>query len=208
MGALLTSGENLSPALTDREHAIILIANDPIKRGDAAILLEGDGYHRVAEAVRLYREGWVEHVVVSGGVCQIERGNYPSEMFLPELIKLGVKEEHIVVEGRSQHTWDQAVEVLALARANGWRRILLVASHYHQFRAYLTFLKVILDNADDLEIINTPARQPPWFATTPWGIRWDLLEMEFRKIDAYRASGHVAGYADAIAYHRWKADRT
>jgi uncharacterized SAM-binding protein YcdF (DUF218 family) len=194
--------------LTERERAIVLISNDRLKRSDVAVLLEGDGWVRVEEAVSLYRSGWVGKIVCSGGLSQPERGNYPQEMVVPALIRQGIPQDSIVVEGASQHTWDQAIAVLRLAAAHGWRRILLVASHYHQFRAYLTFLKAAAKLESAVEIVNAPARSPEWFAETAWGVRYDLLQVEFDKIEKYRGSGHVATFGEAIEYQRWKDART
>lgn len=195
-------------ALTEREQAIVLISNDRLKRGDVAVLLEGDGLSRVDEVVRLYQDHWVEKVVFSGGVPRPDRGSYPQELVVPALIREGVRKEHILVEDRSQSTRDQAVQVLQLAEVHHWRRLLLVASHYHQYRAYLTFLKVVLEKRYDMEVINAPARQAEWFSETGWGVRYDLLETEFQKIEAYRETDHIASYREAIDYQRWKEART
>ena len=186
----------------------MLIGNDPLKRSDAAILLEGDGYARIEEAASLYKHRWVERVVFSGGIHKLEGGGYPKELILPRLVEQGVPPEHIIVEDASQHTWGQAVESLRLTVEHGWSRILLVASHYHQYRAYLTFLKVVLEHNYQVEVVNAPARQPTWFTGNDWGVRYDLLDTEFEKIEQYRESGHVASYRDAITYQRWKDSRT
>jgi uncharacterized SAM-binding protein YcdF (DUF218 family) len=197
-----------APMLTEREQAIVLIGNDRLKPGDAAVLLEGDGFSRVDEVVRLYREHWVRNVVFSGGVTRPERGSYPHQTIVPTLIREGVPEEHIFVEDRSQSTREQASEVLGLAESHHWNRILLVASHYHQYRAYLTFLKVVLEKRNSVEVINAPARQAEWFTHTEWGVRFDLLQTEFEKIEEYRERAHIATYREAIEYQRWKETRT
>lgn len=188
--------------MTEREKFIILIANEPLKRADAIIVLEGDGYFRIQQAVDLYKQGWSKRIVISGGIFNSGYGSFPD--LAPRIKKLGVAEENIIVEDKSQNTKEQAENIMKLARGKNWRKIILVASHYHQCRAFLTFLKAMNNAKLKIQIINAPAGNLPWFAKNKWGTRFELLESEFEKIELYRKKGHIASYADAIKYQRWK----
>lgn len=188
--------------MTEREKFIILIANEPLKRADAIILLEGDGYFRVKRAAELYKQGWSRRIVVSGGISDLDNGSFPD--LAPRLKLLGVADQDIIIENNSKHTREQAINVMLIVKQNKWDKIILVASHYHQCRAFLTFLKA-MDNAKlKIQIINAPAGNLPWFAKNKWGTRFELLESEFEKIELYREKGHIASYADAIEYQQWK----
>jgi uncharacterized SAM-binding protein YcdF (DUF218 family) len=193
--------------ITERERFIVLVGNDRLVPGDAIILLEGDGKARVGTCVRLFEAGLAPRIVASGGMDQPAGGCRHSRFLKEDLLLAGIPEQAILVEDRSRHTRDQAVEVMALARAQGWRRILLVATHYHQYRAYLTFLKAMDEAGLELEILNAPARDPNWFEDPGWGRRIDLLESELEKIETYSAMGHLASFARAIAYQEWKECR-
>lgn len=57
----------------------------------------------------------------------------------------GVPTSAVIHEDRSLNTKEQAVEVVRMAIKNSWKRLVLVASHEHQYRAYLTFLREVLD---------------------------------------------------------------
>ena len=81
---------------------------------------------------------------------------------------------------------------------------MLVASHEHQYRAYLTFLKVILDIGNDIILYNAPVRNLGWFKDLGWGIRCERLEQEFIRIEKYSQLGHLATYKEAIEYQQWK----
>jgi uncharacterized SAM-binding protein YcdF (DUF218 family) len=181
--------------ITERERFIVLVGNDRLVPGDAIILLEGDGKARVGTCVRLFEAGLAPRIVVSGGMDQPAGGCRHSRFLKEDLLLAGIPEQAILVEDRSRHTRDQAMEVMALARAQGWRRILLVATHYHQYRAYLTFLKAMDEAGLD------------WFEDPGWGRRIDLLESELEKIETYSAMGHLASFARAIAYQEWKECR-
>ena len=190
--------------MSDREKFIVLVDNDSLKPADAVVLLEGDGTHRIAQCVQLLRAGWAPRIVISGGVDQPAMGCTPAHALRDAILAQGITEGELVLEPDSLHTRDQAENIMQLARAKGWSRLILVASNYHQYRAYLTFLKAMREASLSLEILNAPARDLRWFEATGWGERFTLLEREFTKIETYAALGHLATFADAIAYQRWK----
>ena len=95
-------------------------------------------------------------------------------------IESGVPKEAIIHEKKSKNTRDQAVEVIKLAISNNWRKIILVATHDHQYRAYLTFLKEVLDSKSDILLFNSPVRNLKWFEENAWGRRFDNIDKEFK----------------------------
>ena len=190
--------------ISEREKFIILVDNDIIKKADAIILLEGDALNRCKQAASLYKYNFSNKIVFSGGITDHNYGSLPAEFILPELIKLGVKLEHIIIEDKSQNTKEQAEEVIKIVLKNNWSKIILVASHNHQYRAFLTFLKVINDLNYNLIIYNAPAKDLKWFSDGGYGTRFDQLESEFVRIYKYRQIGHLATFDEAIKYQQWK----
>jgi len=190
--------------MNDKEKFLVLISNERLKKADAIILLEGDGLNRVKHTADLYKAGWADIAVVSGGIYTLAYGSYPSEYLVPELIKEGVPPERILIEGKSQHTQEQAEEVLELANGRGWKKIILVASPHHQPRAFLTFLKVMNEKQMKIQLINASARELSWFEETGWGKRITLIDSEFEKIEKYGALGQMATFKEAIEYQQWK----
>jgi len=194
-------------SLTIREKFIVLVDNDSLKKSDAIILLEGDGLFRVQKVVELFNAHWSNKIVFSGGISDPSYGSFPKEYIIPELIKAGISEENIIIEAGSLNTRDEAVEIMKLCKQLSWKRIILVASHYHQYRAYLTFLKAMKESGLLIEIINATAQNLKWFEDTGWGKRFELLEREFAKIEKYSELGHLATFEEAIAYQRWKEEQ-
>ena len=186
--------------MNDKEKFIILVGNQKLKKSDAIIILEGDGFNRLEKSAWLYKNNWSNLIVISGGFNNPDGGSYPAEIMKQELSKYEIPDKDIILEDKSQNTKEQAENIIKLARQNKWQRILLVASHYHQYRAFLTFIKEILKNGSDLEIINAPASALPWFYENQWGRRINLLEKEFDKIEEYGAKGHLASPKQAIDY--------
>ena len=190
--------------MTEKEKLIILIDNDCLRASDAIILLEGDGLYRCSKAIELFHAGYSRTVVFSGGIENRDYGSIPFTEVYPILTKSGIPGSSIIHEDRSQNTREQAKEVIKLATSNKWKSLILVASHYHQYRAYLTFLREVLDTNKLLLLYNAPEKNLPWFVDTGWGKRFELLNAEFSRIDKYAALHHLATFEEAIEYQQWK----
>ena len=190
--------------ITDREIIMAIVDNDCLKPSDAIILLEGDGFHRFQKAVDLYKKGLGKKIVFSGAIVQKEYGSYPFEEVKPFILNAGVPEEDLIHEDKSLQTQQQAVEVVKMAIENGWKRLALVASHEHQYRAYLTFLRQVLDSKSGIILYNAPVRNLDWFVDSGWGMRFDRLKAEIERIEKYGAFGHLANAQEVVEYQQWK----
>lgn len=187
-----------------REKFIVLVDNDLIQKSDAIILLEGDGLNRYTKAVELYKHGFSERIVFTGNITNYTYGSFPLSEIYPHIVDSGVSPEAIIYENKSLNTREQAIEIVRIAKNNGWTKLILVASHYHQYRAYLTFLKEILNTKSNIVLYNAPAKNLKWFEESGWGQRFDLLDQEFERIEQYSKYNHLATYSEAIAYQKWK----
>ena len=190
--------------ITDRETIMAIVDNDCLTKSDAAILLEGDGLFRFNKAVDLYKQGKVAKIVFSGNIIDKDYGSFPFEEIRPYILQAGVPEEDLIHEDVSTNTREQAVEIVRMAMEKGWKKLALVASHEHQYRAYLTFLREVLDTKSGIILYNTPARNLSWFIDSGWGIRFDRLSAEFDRIDRYSAMGHLATAQEVVEYQKWK----
>ena len=190
--------------ITDREKIMAIVDNDCLMESDTAVLLEGDGFFRFQKAVDLYNRGLVKKILFSGNIIDKDYGSYPFEEVKPFILKGGVPECDLIHEDKSLHTRQQAIEVVKMAMENGWKKLALVASHEHQYRAYLTFLREVLDTSSGLILYNAPARNLNWFIDSGWGTRFDRLEAEFDRIEKYYEKGHLATANEVIEYQKWK----
>lgn len=181
-----------------------LANNDFIRKGDAIICLEGDGLTRVSWTIELFKKKMARTIVISGGLekCPF---SIPAREMAKEFVKKGVPRKNLILEEKSQFTFEQGQEVMKLVRAKGWKKIILIASAFHQPRAFLTFLRAMKDAKLKIQIFNAPAPGLPWFEKTPLGkTRFELLEEEFGKIEKYYKEGHLVSIQEAIDYQRWK----
>ena len=190
--------------ITDREKILAIVDNDCLSMSDAIILLEGDGFDRFRKAVSLYKQGKAPKIVFSGNITDYDYGSYPFAEVLPRMLEAGVPEDDIIHEDKSLNTREQAVEVVRMALERGWKKLILVASHEHQYRAYLTFLREVLDSKSGITLYNAPARNLDWFVDKGWGTRFERLEAEILRIEKYTEMGHLANAQEVIDYQKWK----
>jgi uncharacterized SAM-binding protein YcdF (DUF218 family) len=190
--------------MTDKEKCIAIIDNDILRKSDAIVLLEGDGLNRYHKAVELFNRGWAGKIIYSGGITDYAYGSFPYSDVLPYLLAAGVPVEAILHESNSLNTEEQATEVLKIVNTNNWKKLILVASHEHQYRAYLNFLRKVIDQNSNIVLFNSPARNLGWFNDSGWGARFERLDLEFEKIDKYYKLGHLATFKEVIEYQRWK----
>lgn len=190
--------------ITDREIIMAIIDNDCLTKSAAAILLEGDGFFRFQKAVDLYNKGTVSKIVFSGNIIDKSYGSFPFEEIKPFIVKGGVPEKDLIHEDKSLNTRQQAVEIVKMAIKKEWKKLALVASHEHQYRAYLTFLREVLDTKSGIIPYNAPARNLNWFIDDGWGTRFERLSVEFERMEKYSAMGHLANMQEVIEYQKWK----
>ena len=189
--------------MSSRETFCAVVAHGPLVRGDAVVVLSGDGDKRLAVGLEIFEQRAAPLIVVSGGVDNPPH-SLSAQASAEWLIDKGVAPDRVIQEDDSRHTYDQAVAVVGMAHERGWLRLLLVTSPYHQYRAFLTFLRElhVRSKAEAVHLLSVPACQTLWWEK-PAGSdthRVDLLEAEFTKIEEYRAHGHVASYEDGLKY--------
>jgi len=117
--------------------------------------LAGGGYQeRVQRAIELYRAGHASRLLFASGYMSA----FPEAEVMRDLaIDEGVPSDAIVVDTDATNTYDGVVSSHAIAKARGWRRVLLVSSPYHMRRAVLTWHT----QAPEITVIPTP---PPYSA--------------------------------------------
>ena len=184
-----------------------IVDNDCLMHSDAAILLEGDAFFRFQKAVDLYKSGLADRIVFSGNIIDKDYGSFPYEEVAPFILNQGVPKKDLIHENKSLQTRQQAIEVVKMAMENGWKRLALVASHEHQYRAYLTFLRQVLDSKSGIVLYNAPVRNLAWFVDNGWGMRFERLAAEFERIERYSAMGHLASASEVIEYQKWKEEQ-
>jgi uncharacterized SAM-binding protein YcdF (DUF218 family) len=121
---------------------------------------------RVTYAAELFRREAAPLIVASGGRVDLFDDGFstPAEEMGRLLEFLGVPGEVILLEDRSQNTYENALYSAELLKARGLKRILLVTSAMHMPRAVPLFI------AQGLEVIPAPADYS--LSQAQWEARW------------------------------------
>lgn len=181
---------SLKTSLSHRERFICLLDNTPAGNADVIICLEGGGLSRAGHAAKLWKEGRAKTIWVTGGLDK-PPFSIPARQLEYFLIGAGVTPTAIRCEHESTNTRLQALAMMLRAVVERWKSAILVASDYHQYRAFLTFLKA-MQEADYKFRLTSASVRNIWAP--------DILAEEFNKIEAYQAKGHCASYNDGLEH--------
>jgi len=92
----------------------------------------GDAGDRPLLALELMRQGRAPVLVLGGAAYELGNQKRPDSELLHVLIRgWHLPAGRVILLARSQDTHDEAVQVAALARSNGWRRVVMVSSGFH-----------------------------------------------------------------------------
>jgi uncharacterized SAM-binding protein YcdF (DUF218 family) len=190
--------------MNSKEEFIIILSNSIVRKSDAIVILQGDGTTRIEHGCKLYNKNYAPNLVFSGNSDDLSYGSYPLHMITDEFLRHGITLDKLIHESASTNTKEQANNILNLAVVNRWSSIILVGTHYHQYRAYLTFVQNLVDNnlEKQIKLYNSPVTAS-WFESNIWGTRYELIQQEFNRIETYKDMGHIASYETAINYIKW-----
>lgn len=157
--------KHLPPAEMPNAEVIVLLGGgtEPPEPPRPMVELNGAG-DRIVYAAYLYQQGKAERILISGGTTWMTgQTSNPAADMGALLDLLGVPEERLLLQGRSQNTYEDALYSCEMLKAMGVQRILLVTSASHMPRALALFEK------QGMEVIPAPVD----FKVTQKG--WDDL---------------------------------
>jgi len=165
VGAAVAVALALAAVFAD-EPARWLVASDPPRRADAALVLAGDpDYERTKTAVRLLLEGQVRLLILTGG----EPSSGDSATSLRDVaLRAGVPAERIRMEQVSRSTRGSMKAIRPILEQERIRSVVVVTSPYHQRRAFWTARKTLRG----VEVLSRPAEPAGWKPEGWWKTRW------------------------------------
>ena len=117
--------------------------------------LSPEGAQRTWAALMLYKAGFAPVIISSGSN---HRGFDQARLQAEWLILAGVPSEAILVEGKSYRTYQSALEVVKILKANGWQSAVIVTSDLDVPRVRRVFHKLGYTN---LTFQQVPEFGPP-----------------------------------------------
>lgn len=130
---------------------------------------------RVRHAARMYAEGEVDRLVVTGGL-----GKHPpteAEVMARTLRAEGVPDGAVLTEDKAESTWDSARFVAEVLAGENIGRVLVVTDPLHCVRAVAAF-----------ERVGVVARPEPVYSSPMWRDPW------LRRGQFFRESGALVWY--------------
>jgi hypothetical protein len=110
----------------------------------------------------------------------------------------------------SMNTLTEAEALVRYAMANGMARVFVVATPFHQLRAFITIVSVVLREFPELRVYNRVGTALPWDQTVlhSQGVlqctRSELIQSELARIERYRRKGDLVPEDQVLSYLRWR----
>jgi len=143
-----------------------LVVADPLEKADAAVVWAGPPMsqdRQLHTAARLYREGWVRKLVLSGP--RGPYGIYGTEFSFPLAASLGVPKADILAVPNTTRFIDEEAELLvAVLAGRGLRTVYVVTANYQSRRARRLFRYAA---GGRLRVLVYPATDD-WFNPDTW----------------------------------------
>lgn len=149
----ITGVENLLSVDDLKDCSKPVLADPKCAPADAIVAVSGgDTSARVAEAIKLYKDGWANQLVFSGAALD-QSGPSNADAMRSQALKAGVPDSAIITEGESLDTAENAFRTSVLIGTSD--RIIVVTSPYHQRRAGLEFQYFF---GDTVKVLNHPTQ--------------------------------------------------
>jgi uncharacterized SAM-binding protein YcdF (DUF218 family) len=141
-----------------------LSPQDNLQKADAIVVVSGgQTQSRAAKGIELFKQGYAPKIVFSGAALD----DGPSNAFAMRDLALseGVPAKNILIDEKSQNTYENAVNSKSILDELQVKKIILVTSPYHQRRANQTFEKVLGNN---YEVTGISAYDDRWSKSQWW----------------------------------------
>jgi len=141
---------------------------------------------RWEQAARLYHQGVVQNLILSGGVKVPGLDICEARWFQQNLVTLGVPPDRMFLEERATNTAENLSFALPIIQAQGFRTVVLIMSDFEGLRVYLTARREWLGQGLEIYECHAPSRGH-WSPWTWWltSEGWNLTLYAVRRIWRY-----------------------
>ncbi len=88
---------------------------------------------RLDLAYQMYREGWVQYLILSGG--KGDEGPSEAEGMKQYLVEKGIPPDRLLLEDKSRNTAENIANSKKILLERNWNQIYLITHDYHMYRA-------------------------------------------------------------------------
>jgi len=119
-----------------------IFMEDEIEKADVILIPGGSHKALIHKAVDLYKQGYADYILPSGG-SNPKLINYKTEFdfLMEEALKLGLPRDAILKEDRASHTFENAKFSYEVCKQNNisTNKVILVCKNFHARRAFITY---------------------------------------------------------------------
>lgn len=133
---------------------IVVLGNEVYQDGTVSPRLRA----RLERAAELYRAGFSQKVLVSGGIDP--RGNNEAEVMRDWLVAAGVPSESILLDPDGWTTRHTARNTARLLSEQGWNSVLVVSHYYHLSRCRLAMRQAGVETVTSAHATSLEWREP------------------------------------------------
>jgi uncharacterized SAM-binding protein YcdF (DUF218 family) len=168
--------------------AKFLIVTDKIEKADLILVLGGDDNgERVAEGIKLFKQGYANRILMSGGplVWNLTFAGVMQKQALAG----GVPGKAILLQKKSRSTKEDAKFSLPIIQQQGFKSIILITSPQHTRRAARIFRKIF---PADIRLMVWPAQKSAFNPKRFWTrhedisfVAWEYLALVLYFLEGY-----------------------
>jgi len=158
----------------------------------------------------LIEEGHARKLLISD--CPPKSGYLGVAAYRQAMIESGIPAETIVEVPMEPtailHTKIESQKVVQFAKTQGYRRLLVVSSPFHQERAFMAMVTAALREYPSLKLYSVPGAPQPWDEVVVHsqgklcGTRAELIAEEQKRLDHYTAQGDLVPRTQILQYLR------
>lgn len=163
----------------------------PTSQADVALVF-GTGLTSKAQArwthtAKLFSQGLLRYIIVSGGVSVPQTPLTEAEWFRDNLIQLGIPQERILIESRATNAAENVEFALPIIKQHGFKTVVLVMSDFTGLRAHLTAKRAWAGSGITIYDSHAPSSNH-WNPWTWWLTRegWRLTRYVVTRLFRYR----------------------
>lgn len=177
-----------------------LVAEDPLQKADALMVLGGTMYERQLEAVDLFHAGWAPQLFMlremsDWGEVELRRRGFAYmsavDVQVDAMVRLGVPRDRITILDPADSTAQEADILLAVAQRERLAKVIIVTSKQHTRRAKLVMRRRMDDHG--ITVIVRASRYDRADVDRWWRSRSTL---RFTLFETQRLFGYWIGMAD------------
>ena len=161
-----------------------LVVNEAPVQSDIIVVLSGDDGARTERAVSLWEQGFSDKLLFSG--CADS-----TAVMAQQALAAGVPEDSIIVEDKSDSTYENAVNSKAVLLEYGYESAIVVTSNYHMRRSMLVFNKAF--KATEISLVYCSAPEEGFTSKRWWTDRYsiNLVCSEYIRLVGYFVKGQL-----------------